>query len=94
MVLLTPESLSRPWIAFEDGFGAATASDKVAPVSLGLDIRGGILMPFSMYQTYQLTDVHSVDEFLSRVLKVFSYTYDPRMAACYVKPAVEKFLKF
>ena len=46
-----------------------------------------------MFTIYQLTDIVSVNAFLGRVLKEFGKNYDSTMAACYVKPAVEKFLK-
>jgi TIR domain len=92
VALLTPESLNRPWIAFECGFGAAVANGKVIPVTLGLDTAGGIPMPLNMFQVYQLTDIRSVNEFLSKLLNEFDIKYDPAMAGVYVKPAVEIFL--
>ena len=54
--LLTPHSISRPWLLFETGFAASLTECEVIPISVGIDSRSDIPFPLGMYQVFVITD--------------------------------------
>jgi TIR domain-containing protein len=73
VVLLTPTSLSRPWILFESGFGAAQKHCDVIPVCVGVDRLGDVPFPLAMYQSYQLSDYESLKRFTEKLTRKKHY---------------------
>jgi hypothetical protein len=50
VALLTPRSVSRPWILFEAGLGIAKPSGLVIGVALGMDMADAFVGPFGVFQ--------------------------------------------
>lgn len=67
IVLLTPRSIDRPWILFESGIAQGRVNQFVIPVCVGLN-KDEIRQPLSNYYCYQLSDVFSLTEFVSKML--------------------------
>lgn len=88
VVLLTPTSLSRPWLLFESGFGAAQLACDVIPVCLGIDRLGDIPFPLAMYQTYQLSDYESLKRFTHKLTAKYEIQFDEEMAEPVILEAV------
>ena len=80
VVLLTPTSLSRPWLLFESGFGAAQPGCDVIPVCVGVDRLADIPFPLAMYQTYQLSDYESLRRFAEKLTSKYDILFDEAMA--------------
>ena len=89
VVLLTPTSLSRPWILFESGFGAAQKHCDVIPVCVGVDRLGDIPFPLAMYQTYQLSDYESLKRFTEKLTAKYEVQFDEPMAQPVLLEAVK-----
>lgn len=77
VVLLTPNSITRPWIYFEAGIAQALTHE-IIPVCLGI-MRDSVNPPLGMYQCYQLTDYRSFKEFVGKVLEKFNIAFDEEM---------------
>jgi TIR domain len=84
--LITPNSVSRPWLWFETGFGAAHSDSEVIPVCLGLDRLESIPFPLAMYQCYLLTDYESLRIFFAKLLGRYGIPFDEEMG----KPVLER----
>lgn len=80
VALLTPRSVSRPWLLFESGFGAANVECDVIPVCVGIDNVANVPFPLAMYQSYQLADYESVRKFLEKLLVRYDVQFDEEMA--------------
>src|SRR5688572_29654619 len=93
VTLVTPQSVSRPWIYFESGFGAAHGELEVIPVCVGLDKTGDIPAPLNTYQAFQLSDTTSMNLFLRKLLAKFDVPFDEAMANVAVEPAVRLILE-
>ena len=89
VVLLTPTSVSRPWILFDSGFGAAHKACDVIPVCIGIDSATAVPFPLAMYQTYQLSDYESLKRFTSKLLAKYEIPFDEQM----IKPVLEDAIK-
>jgi len=85
--LLTPYSISRPWVYFESGIGQALQDCEIIPVCIGVK-RDSILPPLGLYQCYQLNDYRSVVDFFSKLLTLFEIKFDEEMS----KVVIEKFV--
>ena len=70
VALLTPNSLKRPWIYFESGFGAANADLEVIPVAVGIDVED-IPFPLAMYQAFRLSGRRSALDFIAKLFSRF-----------------------
>ncbi len=80
ITLITPNSIKRPWVYFESGFGAAVAELEVIPVVVGLPDLGSVPMPLAMYQSYKVGDTHSLSKFLEKLLSKFEIPFDNEMS--------------
>jgi hypothetical protein len=80
VALLTPRSISRPWLLFESGFGAANPECVVIPVCIGIDNVNSVPFPLAMYQSYQLADYESINRFLVKLLARYELPFDEEMA--------------
>lgn len=87
VAILTPNSVSRPWIYFEAGIGQTLEDCEVMPICIGLS-RDSIYPPLGLYQCYQLSDYKSLKEFVAKLLLKFDITFDEDMC----KPILEKAL--
>ncbi len=74
IVLLTQNSIDRPWVYYETGVGIG-ANKKVVSVCVGIK-REDIKSPLNELQAYQLTDQNSYEEFLGRTLELFGFPLD------------------
>ncbi|KAA1245657.1 toll/interleukin-1 receptor domain-containing protein [Aquimarina sp. RZ0] len=75
VAILTPNSISRPWIYFETGIGQALEDCEVMPICIGID-RSKVYPPLGLYQCYQLSDYRSFKEFISKLLGKFDIPFD------------------
>ena len=89
VALLTPTSVSRPWLLFESGFGAAQSSCDVIPVCVGIDRLGDVPFPLAMYQTYQLSDYESLHRFTEKLASRYEIQFDEEMAKPVLLDAVK-----
>ncbi len=87
VIILTPNSISRPWIYFESGIGQTLKECEVIPVCIGVS-RDSVYAPLGLYQCYQLSDYKSFKDLVSKLLLKFGITFDEDMC----KPILEKAL--
>jgi hypothetical protein len=85
LALLTPRSVSRPWVLFESGFAAARQECEVIPVAIGLDSES-VPLPLGMYKIYQIVDYGSLRLFASKLLSALQISFDEEL----VRPILEK----
>lgn len=90
LTLLTPNSVARPWLLFESGFGAAMPECEVIPISVGIDSLRDIPFPLAMYQCYQLSDYESLRNFLERVLSRYGVVFDEELAQNMLTAAISE----
>lgn len=88
VVLLTPQSVNRPWLLFEAGFGAAQTNCAVIPVCVGIDSVTDVPFPLAMYQTFQLADYDSLKRFVEKLLAMYQIPFDEAMARPVLEEAV------
>lgn len=85
VALLTPNSISRPWIYFESGIGLAMENCSVIPVCVGIK-RDTVAAPLGAYQCFQLADYPSLKEFTAKLLQKFGVHFDEELS----KPILER----
>ena len=90
VALLTPTSISRPWLLFESGFGAAQVNCDVIPVCVGIDSLSDIPFPLAMYQAFQLTDYESLKRFIEKLAAKYEIQFDEEMAKPVLLEAVKQ----
>jgi TIR domain len=88
VIILTPNSIDRPWIYFESGIAQALPNCEVIPICIGVN-RDTLKAPLNLYQCYQTTDYKSIKEFTAKLLEKFSISFDEEMS----KPILEKTIK-
>lgn len=79
VILLTPNSINRPWLYFESGIAQALEGCDVIPICIGIK-RDNLLPPLGLYQSYQLSDYRSSVEFFSKLLSLFGIKFDEEMS--------------
>jgi hypothetical protein len=79
IALATRNSVSRPWLYFEAGFGAAVSELEVIPVVIGLQNVSDLPFPLAMYQAYEIKNIETASLFLRKVLSRFEVQYDQEM---------------
>jgi len=92
VALLTPNSISRPWVYFESGIGQALKKCEVIPVCIGVK-RDSILPPLGLYQCYQLNDYRSIVEFFTKLLSLFEIRFDEEMSKVVLEKLVSEISK-
>lgn len=90
VALLTPTSITRPWLLFESGFGAAQPACDVIPVCIGIDSANDVPFPLAMYQSYLLSDYESLKRFLQKLLSKYDIRFDDEMAKPVLLNAVKQ----
>lgn len=90
LVLLTPGSMERPWLAFETGYAVATPGCNVVPVCVGIS-KNKVPFPLGMFQCYQLGDYESLKKLLCAFLlqQQFQIHFDEES----VKPILQQAIK-
>lgn len=88
VVLLTAQSLNRPWLLFEAGFGAAQSNCAVIPVCVGIDSTADVPFPLAMYQAFQLADYDSLRRFVEKLLAMHQIPFDEAMSRPVLEQAV------
>src|SRR6185436_18320054 len=68
VVLLTRNSIHKPWIYFEAGIGEARENCEIIPVCFGFDGLSEIPFPLAMYQCFLLSDYNSLKRFAHKLL--------------------------
>ena len=94
IALITPQSLKKPWIYFESGFGAANSELEVIPLCVGIDSINSVPFPLAMYQAFQLDDRNSIETFLSKLFSKLDLTFDKEMAKVVIDDFFENILQF
>ncbi len=92
VIILTPNSINKPWLYFESGMAQSLENCEVIPVCVGTK-RDNILPPLGMYQCYQLTDYKSIKEFFGKLLAKFDITLYEEMAKKILENAITELSK-
>lgn len=87
VVILTPNSINRPWLYFESGMAQSLEECEVIPVCVGTK-RDSVSAPLGMYQCYQLTDYKSLRDFFGKLLAKFGITFYEEMAKNILEKAI------
>lgn len=90
VALITPTSISRPWLLFESGFGAAQHGCDVIPVCIGVDRLADIPFPLAMYQAYQLSDYEALKRFAEKLTSRYDVAFDEQMSRSVLLEALTK----
>jgi hypothetical protein len=93
VALITPVSISRPWLFFESGFGAAHPECDVIPVCIGINSVTEVPFPLAMYQTYQLSDYDSLKRFFDKLLSKYRIEFDEEIMKPVLHGLVEDIVK-
>jgi hypothetical protein len=93
LILLTPNSLDKPWVLFESGFGAAIPNCEVIPLCVGINAINDVPVPLAMYQCYQLVGYASLRNFVSKLLSRYEINFDEEMAKPVLEKAISEFAK-
>jgi hypothetical protein len=93
IVLLTPTSLSKPWILFESGFGASITSCEIIPLCVGINTLRDVPFPLAMFQCYQLADYESLKNFSRKLLQLYEINFDEEMSSPVLAKAITEFTK-
>ena len=80
LVLLTPNSLNRPWIYFESGVGFSNQECQVVPLLLGLQ-PSDVPYPLAMFQCYSLNGFESLNHFCKKFFNQLQIRFDEEMAS-------------
>jgi len=88
VALLTPMSISRPWIYFESGFAAARAECNLVPICVGIGT-SQVPFPLSLYQCFQLVDRSSLSQFLAKLFHLYSVKYDEELLSPLLEEAIK-----
>lgn len=85
--LITPNSIHRPWIYFESGFGAGMGSVDIIPLCIYVDSTGKIPSALATYQVFHMSSLDQCNVFLRKLLARFNVALDEEMAHIVVEPA-------
>lgn len=93
VAILTPNSISRPWIYYESGLGQTLENCEIMPICIGIN-RDAVYPPLGLYQCYQLSDYNSFREFIAKLLLKFDITFDEGMCKPILKEALSQITEF
>lgn len=80
LVVLTRNSLGRPWIYFESGYGFSRRKSQVIPLCFGISI-SDVPLPLAMFQCYEINDLNSLTQFCRKFFDRVHVRFDPKMAS-------------
>jgi TIR domain len=89
VVLLTPNSMGRPWVLFEAGFAKGLATTDVVGVTLGTPLASAALGPFTQFQNFG-DDEDSLTDLVIRLIRHNLHREPPKD---YVQLVVREFRK-
>lgn len=89
IALVTPTSITQPWLYFESGFVAANSDLNVIPVCIGFTDVGSIPMPLAMYQCYLVATVNDVSGLLEKLFARFGVPWDAEMASLPIRSFID-----
>jgi hypothetical protein len=92
VIIITPDSVNRPWIYYESGIAQSLPDCEVIPICVGIK-PDAIPAPLNMYQCYTISDYQSIKEFTSKLVKKFQITFDEGLARQLLKSAVTDIAK-
>lgn len=78
VALVTPNSISSPWLFFECGFVANKGKASIVPLTLGMPV-SELPMPLSAYQGHDLSSSQSVPTFMQKLFSVAAVPFDDDM---------------
>jgi TIR domain len=78
VALVTPQSISSPWLYYECGVVASSRSHSVIPLALGLPI-SSVPMPLAAYQVYDCLNAASLATFIQKLLEADGFLFDEEM---------------
>lgn len=93
LVLLTPNSLDRPWIYFESGCGFSNREAQVIPLCLGLHL-SEVPFPLAMFQSYEIGDFESLTHFCRKFFEQLHITFDDEMSSRILRGAAKTLNSF
>lgn len=74
IVILTPNSISRPWIYYEVGIAQGRKDCAIMPICIGMN-KDEIPTPLNNYQLYQLSDYNSAKSLVKHLFAKFSISF-------------------
>lgn len=74
IVILTPNSINRPWIYFESGIAKGCPSNRVVPLCVGIS-KDEIKPPLSNLQLFQLSDYDSAKSFMEFLFNTLNINF-------------------
>jgi PAS domain S-box-containing protein len=80
LVLLTPNSLHRPWLYFESGYGFSNRKGHVIPVCLGMKL-SEVPLPLAIFQCYEINDFDSLSRFCKKLFALLHIRFDEEMSS-------------
>lgn len=89
LVLLTPNSIHRPWVYFESGYGFYSQKCQVIPLCLGLAL-ADMPYPLAIFQGFQLNDFESLTGFCKKFFEQLQVRFDEEMASPILRLAADK----
>lgn len=88
LVLLTPNSLSRPWIYFESGYGFSNRKTQVIPLCLGITV-SDVPFPLKMFQCYEIGNLESLTDFCRKLFNQLRVRFDDEMSSKFLRAAAK-----
>jgi PAS domain S-box-containing protein len=88
LVLLTPNSLGRPWIYFESGYGFSNRKTQVIPLCLGITV-SDVPFPLKMFQCYEIGNLESLTGFCRKLFNQLHVRFDDEMSSKFLRAAAK-----
>lgn len=87
LVLLTPNSLDRPWLYFESGYGFSNRKGQVIPLCFGMK-SSQVPLPLAIFQCYEINDFESFTHFCKKLFALLHIRFDEEMSSSILHGAV------
>jgi PAS domain S-box-containing protein len=89
LVLVTPNSSSRPWLYFESGHGYSRHKCRVVPLCVGLQL-SDVPSPLAIFHCVELNDFETLTHFCEKFLAQLRVRFDEEMASPILRLATDK----
>lgn len=93
LVLLTPNSIDKPWLYFESGFGQALKNCEVIPLLVGLSKFSDVTAPLSLYQSFNITDYGSLKKFTNKLLSNYNIPFEEDLAEGLIQKTISAIIE-